>query len=125
VTGIRVIRSDARSPIGTTIRCLARRLESRCRAAGLHFPETAAGLDQAGHLSRSALAALVTRLGSSSVASAEIVTHPGTASDPDRRRYRWGYEWADELDALCSGEVRQTVDRCGFRLGSFADLARS
>jgi translation elongation factor EF-G len=43
-------------------------------------------------------------------------------ADPDRARYAWGYDWAGELAAVCSPDLRAGVDRAGFRLGTFADL---
>jgi len=57
------------------------------------------------------------------LATAELATHPGRPTDADRQRYRWGYRWDEELDALCSPRVRDAIDAAGFRLGTFADLA--
>jgi len=51
--------------------------------------------------------------------------HPGPAVDPDRHRYRWGYEWGVELDALCSPEARAAVADAGFELATYRDLPPS
>jgi hypothetical protein len=56
---------------------------------------------------------------------ADLTVHPGVAGDPDRDRYRWGYSWPDELEALCSAAAADAVHRAGFVLGSFDDLARA
>jgi predicted glycoside hydrolase/deacetylase ChbG (UPF0249 family) len=123
VSAIRIIRSTARTPVGATVRHLARRLERRCRERGFRFPATATGLDEAGRLRRDRLTAAVGALASAQASSAELATHPGEADDPDLERYRWGYHWAEELDALCSSAARTAVSRAGFRLGTYADLA--
>jgi predicted glycoside hydrolase/deacetylase ChbG (UPF0249 family) len=122
VSAIRIIRSTARTPVGVIVRRLARRLESRCRQRGFRFPAAAAGLDQAGRLTGARLAAVIAAVGAVGARSAELATHPGEADDPDLDRYRWGYHWAEELDALCSPSARMEVNRAGFRLGSYADL---
>jgi predicted glycoside hydrolase/deacetylase ChbG (UPF0249 family) len=58
-------------------------------------------------------------------ASAELATHPGVLTDGDRAHYQWGYHWEEEYAALCNPNVRDAVDRLGFRLGTFADLGSS
>ena len=45
------------------------------------------------------------------------------AEDDERSRYRWGYHWGAELDAVLSPRVRQAIERHGYRLGSYRDLA--
>ena len=119
---VRVTRSAARSPVGVTVRLLARRLESDARARGLRFPASAAGLDEAGALDRATLVGALDRLAAGGASSAEVGSHPGCGDDPDRQRYRWGYRWEDELAALTSPEARRAVDAGGFVLGTYADL---
>jgi hypothetical protein len=48
--------------------------------------------------------------------------HPGEDEDPDRVRYRWGYQWPVELGALVGEAAQQAVSHHGFTLGSYADL---
>lgn len=132
VRAVRIIRSAARSPVGLTVGRLGRRFERRAGAAGFRWPATATGLDEAGTLGGPRLVEAIDRLGSvvgasagsaaGSVSSAELAAHPGEGGDPDLDRYRWGYQWGDELAALCSPEARAAVDRHGFRLGTYADL---
>ncbi len=69
------------------------------------------------------LLACLRALGASGAASAELGLHPGEHDDEDLARYRWGYRWGDELDALCAPEARRAVERAGFGLGSYAALA--
>jgi predicted glycoside hydrolase/deacetylase ChbG (UPF0249 family) len=123
LSAIRIIRSRARTPVGVTVRRLARRLEARCAERGVRFPAMATGLDEAGRMSRDGLLAAIERMGERRPVSAELAVHPGEPDDPDLDRYRWGYRWADELDALCSVAARDAVARAGFRLGTYNDLA--
>jgi chitin disaccharide deacetylase len=122
IRAIRITRSSERGPVGSTVRQLATRLEQACRHAGWASPEASTGLDEAGHLSEPAMVQALFRLASTGARSAELATHPGAPGDPDRVRYRWSYQWEEELAALHSPGVRQAVDELGFRLGSFGDL---
>ena len=126
IPAVRLTRSNATGPVGLAVRRLARRLGRAAAAGGVSHPDQFAGLDEAGHLDRptllGAVAGVAARLNAAGGTSAEIGCHPGRAEDPERRRYRWGYDWPAELDALCASDVRRAVDRAGLRLGSFADL---
>jgi hypothetical protein len=122
VPAVRITRSASSSPVGVTVRRLAQRLERDARADGLAFPGDAAGLDEAGRLDAATAVRALERLAASRAAAVELSGHPGAHDDPDRHRYRWGYRWGDELDALCSPQVRAAIDRLGFRLGTYRDL---
>ena len=126
VQAIRVTRSSASSVVGRTVRRLATRLEDECDRRGWTYPDDGTGLDEAGHLDLGAMVGALGRLaareGAKPVRSVELATHPGAHGDDDLARYRWGYQWGDELDALCSATVRSTVDGLGFRLGTYGDL---
>lgn len=139
---VRVTRSRSRGPVGVVVRRLARDLEVRLDARGWRYPTASTGLDEAGGLDVGAMLTAVNTLAdavhaaasasstgasatgaSSTPLSAELATHPGRPSAADRQRYRWGYRWEDELEALCAESVRSAIDAAGFRLGTFADLA--
>ena len=120
---VRVTRSRERSPIGLTVRRLAAGLEQRLEARGWTYAAASTGLDEAGHLDLAAMVVALGRLASTGAPSSELATHPGRPNDPDRARYRWGYQWDDEYAALRSATVRAAVDDLGFRLGTFGDLA--
>jgi predicted glycoside hydrolase/deacetylase ChbG (UPF0249 family) len=122
IRAIRITRSRDRGPVGATVRRLAGRLDQACVHAGWACPEASTGLDEAGHLAEPDMVQALFRLAATGAHSAELATHPGAPGDPDRHRYRWGYQWEDELAALRSAGVRQAVDELGFRLGSFGDL---
>lgn len=122
ISAVRIIRSTSRSPVGATVRGLGVRFARRATAAGFRWPAAATGLDEAGRLAGVRLVEAIDRLGATGAASAELATHPGEPDDADLDRYRWGYRWAEELEALCSPAARDAVDRHGFRLGSYADL---
>jgi chitin disaccharide deacetylase len=122
IRAIRVTRSDARSPVGATVRGLARRLEQTCDRAGWAYPDASSGLDEAGHLDERSMLQALFRLASTGAGSAELACHPGLGDDPERDRYRWSYQWEDEYEALRSPAVRSAIGELGFRLGSFGDL---
>ena len=126
VQRIRVTRSGQRGPVGVVVRRLARDLEAVCDAKGWRYTTASTGLDEAGTLDADGMVASLGRLragaGFASGASAELATHPGVLTDGDRAHYQWGYRWEEEYAALCSPNVRDAVDRLGFRLGTFADL---
>jgi predicted glycoside hydrolase/deacetylase ChbG (UPF0249 family) len=123
---VRVTRSTARGPVGIVVRRLARDLERRADAAGWRYPTASTGLDEAGGLDTSSMVAAMGSLKAQlpgGVGSAELATHPGRLTDAERAHYRWDYAWEQELEALCSPQVRAAVDELGFQLGTFADLA--
>ena len=122
ITAMRIIRSAERSPVGVTVRRLGRRLERRATAAGVRYPATATGLDEAGTLDRPRLDRAIDRLAADGGDSAELATHPGEGDDPDLARYRWGYVWGAELAGLTDPAVRDRIARAGFRLGTYDDL---
>jgi predicted glycoside hydrolase/deacetylase ChbG (UPF0249 family) len=122
VPAIRLPRTGRWAPVPLGVRSLSALLRARAARAGLLFPDASAGLDQAGALDRDRFIETVGQLHRSRCASAELVTHLASDPDPERARYVTGYRWADELDAACDPAVRATIDRAGFRLGSYADL---
>jgi predicted glycoside hydrolase/deacetylase ChbG (UPF0249 family) len=123
IRGIRIPRSSARRIPGLGLMLLAAPLQRRAREEGLRFPDATVGFDESGRMSRARLACAIDRLARSSARTAEIIVHPGEAHDPDRDRYAWRYRWEDELAALVDGRARAHLERAGFRLGSYADLA--
>ncbi len=124
VHAIRVMRSNARGPVGLTVRRLAARLENQLRERRWAWTGAATGLDEAGSIGLGEMVEAVGRLAATGASSAELATHPGLPDDPERIRYRWNYKWDAEFNALCSETVRIAIDELGFRLGTFADLPR-
>jgi len=123
IPAIRVTRSASRGPVGVVVRRLARRLEREARADGLAFPLDAAGLDEAGRMDTTRAVDALRQLAARGAPTVELSCHPGAHEDADRHRYAWGYRWGDELDALCSPQVRDTVEQLGFRLVTYRELA--
>lgn len=126
ITAVRITRSAERSPVGFTVQALGSRLDRQALRRGWRTPDATAGLDEAGSLTLPTLERAVDRLASAvragAARSAELATHPGERDDPDLVRYRWGYHWDEELEALTSSRARDAVRAGGFRLGRFADL---
>ena len=48
----------------------------------------------------------------------ELVAHPGVAVEG----YRWGYEWEEELAALCEPSLRESMTRRGITLTKPSDV---
>jgi len=124
VPAVRVPRSCRRHPVAGGVRCLARALAARAAAAGLCAPADAAGIDEVGSVDAAGFERALDRFVARRVTAAEIGTHPGEADDPDRHRYRWGYQWDAELELLTSSRARRAIDQRGFALGTYGDLAR-
>jgi predicted glycoside hydrolase/deacetylase ChbG (UPF0249 family) len=124
--GIRCVRlpgSRRRGPLGAGVRLLAGRLHRRLGRGGLATTGAYAGLDEAGHLDGPRFAAALRQLTDGGAMSAEINTHPGEGAEPDLARFEWGYRWGEELDMLTAPATRALVERLGWRLGTFADVA--
>ena len=51
----------------------------------------------------------------------EIMCHPGL-NEPDTDYSHWGYNWADELDALLDREISEFIRHKGIRLISYRQL---
>ena len=122
ISALRIVRSSSRGPTGITVRRLANRLQRTARERGFRFPAAGSGLDEAGTLDEDRLGPALERLARTPGDSAELATHPGEAGDPDLTRYRWGYVWDRELEALVDPAVRRRVSSLGFKLGTYADL---
>ena len=124
--GIRVVRlpqSRRRGPVGAGVQILAGRLRRRLGQAALVSTAAYAGLDEAGHLDDRRFAAMLRRLTATGAPTAEVNTHPGEAGEPHLARFDWGYRWGDELAMLTAPSTRALVQRLGWRLGTFADVA--
>jgi predicted glycoside hydrolase/deacetylase ChbG (UPF0249 family) len=124
--GIRCVRlpgSRRRGPLGAGVRLLAGRLRRRLDRHGLVTTDGYAGLDEAGHLDDARFAVALRQLTDGSAATAEINAHPGEAGDADLARFDWDYRWSDELAMLTAPSTRALIERQGWRLGTFADVA--
>ena len=122
---IRVPRTRGRSPLALGVRTLSARLLRRVLGAGLPTTAATVGLDEAGAMHESVLLAAVDRLGRSGVDTADIVCHPGEAGEAELEATGWGFAWADEVNALVAPTTREAVRIAGFRLGTYADVARA
>lgn len=76
------------------------------------------GILHAGHLTATHLLEL---LGSVEGVT-ELVTHPGVATSEIAKSYDWGYDWDEEMAALCDRRVRETVVAKGIELTRFSEL---
>ena len=123
IPAVRVTRSLGRSLKGRGVNALGERLDRQAREAGLAVPGVFAGFDEAGGVTASRLVDVIEQLAASGERTAEIGVHPGEHGDRDLDRYRWGYRWGDELDALVAPEARVAVERAGFTLVSYAALS--
>jgi predicted glycoside hydrolase/deacetylase ChbG (UPF0249 family) len=120
IRAVRVPRSAGRGPKSIGINRLARALSRKAGEAGLEFPAWAVGLDEAGHMHGARLEAALRVLRDRKGEAVELSSHPGDARDVDR--YRWRYDWDEELRALSAPETRTRIEDAGFVLGSYRDL---
>ncbi|MCA1846898.1 MAG: ChbG/HpnK family deacetylase [Actinobacteria bacterium] len=123
IPAVRVPRFRPTSVTGVGVTVLGRRLARCAGRAGLLHPADAVGIEVAGQLDNACLRRMLARMAARGRPSVELTVHPGEDEDPDRVRYRWGYRWPEELDALIGGPARQAVADYGFTLGTYADLA--
>ena len=124
--GIRCVRlpeSRRRGPLAVGVRLLAARLRRRLDRAALVTTDAYAGLDEAGHLDGERFAVALRQLTDGGAVTAEVNTHPGEAGESELTRFDWGYRWGDELAMLTAPSTRAQVERLGWRLGTFADVA--
>ena len=122
IPAVRVPRYRAANPVAWGVTLLGTRLARRAAEAGLRFPLDAVGIECAGHLDADVLPKVLARLAAHGRSAVELTVHPGECDDADRSRYRWGYEWEDELAALVGPVAHGYVERAGFTLGTYADL---
>lgn len=122
ISAVRTPLSHRLLPVGWGVNALSKRLRRRLHITGLTTTETYAGLDEAGSFGQARLKRSMARI-PAAARTVEINTHPGEAADPDLQRFAWGYHWADELAMVCAPATRALIERSGYRLGSFPDLA--
>ena len=89
------------------------------RNARLATNDHTIGIANAGHLSVRRLIALLPHVEDVT----ELVCHPAVASDSLARMHPWKYDWAAELESLCSDEVRKAIAARGIRLVRPSDVA--
>jgi predicted glycoside hydrolase/deacetylase ChbG (UPF0249 family) len=123
IAAVRLVESRRWGPRAIGVRALAPSFVRRAAAAGFLHPGASAGFDEAGRVDGAAFAGALADLAATPATVVEISTHPGESHDPPRSAYGWSYRWPVELDVLCDPATRSAVDRAGFRLGSYADLA--
>ena len=88
----------------------------------LRSPDSTPALGHSGHLSTDRiLRGLKTEKAGGGVA--ELVAHPGVTSRSLQERCPWGYDWSGETAALTDPELRNSLEREGYSLSTFADLA--
>jgi predicted glycoside hydrolase/deacetylase ChbG (UPF0249 family) len=90
------------------------------RTIGLPDPPVAIGLGEAGRMTLPRWTALLSTLAPGTY---EVVLHPGTAAGGTDLRYRWGYRWDEEAQALAGLELRTLFARTGVETTSFSGLA--
>ncbi|UZN03004.1 ChbG/HpnK family deacetylase [Cellulomonas sp. S1-8] len=125
VPAVRLPRSRAVGATGVGVGVLSHGLRRRLARAGLTTTDDYAGLDEAGAMDETRLAATLRAAAARGARTLEVNAHPGVADDPQAARFAWGYRWADELAALTSPGTRALLDACGYRLTGFAGLGAS
>jgi Uncharacterized protein conserved in bacteria len=102
--------------LGLNLTCLsARRLHD---GPPLQMPDGMYGFEVSGCLTRRALEEILRKIPDG---LHELICHPGEDDVATRTRYsHWGYQWADELEALTAPETQVVLKEHGIALTSFA-----
>jgi chitin disaccharide deacetylase len=119
--GLRAIRIP-REPYGAT-RSIAPSLalmRMRARAAGIVTNDYAFGVNEAGALTTQRVLQVLAELPDGVT---EIFFHPATGAFPGADRGTERYQWAGELAALTSPEVRAAIARNGIASITYGELA--
>ena len=92
----------------------------RTSMSPLRSPDSTPALGHSGHLTTDRI---MRGLSSSRQRGImELIVHPGVTTESLRERYRWGYDWSGETEALTDPELRTTLGQEGYSLRTFADL---
>jgi chitin disaccharide deacetylase len=103
------------------LRTLARRCRRRLAAdSRVTLLDGTLGLGAAGHLTATGLRALLDAPWSRRY---ELVCHPGNGDAQLASRYRWGYDWDAEREALCEPGLPAALAERGIELTSFSRIA--
>jgi predicted glycoside hydrolase/deacetylase ChbG (UPF0249 family) len=88
--------------------------------AGHPEPPRVLGLAEAGRMTLGRWKRLLNALPSEG--TFEVVLHPGVSDEETREKYRWGYSWSEETEALESAELVTLFSERGVDLVSFGEL---
>lgn len=99
-------------------RLLSEKLSGIAIAAGLKTVNQFFGLEESGHITESAV---LQAIGQSIRGINELMCHPGFSDPQTSGRYKWGYTWDAEVEALCAEKVLSAVQERGVVMSSFAD----
>jgi Uncharacterized protein conserved in bacteria len=81
------------------------------------MPDGMYGFEVSGRLTRSALEQILRKIPDGLY---ELICHPGEDDADTRTRYsHWGYQWAEELEAMTAPETRMVLKEQGIALTSF------
>jgi predicted glycoside hydrolase/deacetylase ChbG (UPF0249 family) len=97
------------------VRALGRfseRARARLTGSPLRANDRTIGVMDAGRITAPLLLTLLDRV----EGVTELVAHPGEGDAEIARRYRWGYHWDAERDALCDTRVRAKIRAAGIKL---------
>ena len=102
--------------LGLNLTCLsARRIQD---GPALQMPDGMYGFEVSGRLTRRVLEEILRKIPDGLY---ELICHPGEDDVVTRTRYsHWGYQWAEELDALTAPETQAVLKERGIALTSFA-----
>lgn len=98
------------------------RFSERARVAMARSPlranDRTIGVMDAGRITAPVLLSLLDRV----EGVTELVAHPGEGDAEIGRRYRWGYRWDAEREALCDPRVREKIATAGITLCAVRDV---
>ena len=89
------------------------------KPGGLSMPDHFYGMLDGGRMNESCLKSIIDGLPEGST---EIMTHPGMDDETLAARFAWGYHWNEELQALTSPGLRESIERRAIQLITFREL---
>lgn len=91
------------------------------RRADLLWPERFFGISCGGQIQSQHINSFLRQTGENT--SIELMCHPGLEDSELLSRYKdWGYNWANELNQLCSVDTKKILEKNGARLINFGEL---
>ena len=110
--------SPARRAQAAALAVMARLSRRYIAAYGLHTSDHFSGMAVSGHLTPPILSDYLTH---AAHGLTEIVCHPGADNVALSNTFDWGYEWEEEVAALCSSEARSALAKSPVLLTNWRD----
>ncbi len=114
---VRLPRPGFFSVFGLSMHILSKILSHKLKNNRLSYTDHFEGFELSGSMNEKALTGIINNL---KEGVTELIVHPGYDSSGD---YKWGYGWEEELNALCSGNIKSLIKDKEILLKSFNQIS--